>query len=126
MIKIAGIAFCILVCSVLLRDKNKPFAIAVAVFGGCLLLFTVSGEIEQIGTELTKLTKQMSSAMPYIKLMMKVLAITLIAQFLSDLCRDNGESAIATLTETGAKITVAVMVVPMISTIADIINGLRK
>ena len=39
MIKIAGIAFCILVCSVLLRDKNKPFAIAVAVFGGCLLLF---------------------------------------------------------------------------------------
>ena len=103
MIKIAGIAFCILVCSVLLRDKNKPFAIAVAVFGGCLLLFTVSGEIEQIGTELTKLTKQMSSAMPYIKLMMKVLAITLIAQFLSDLCRDNGESAIATVVSSAAE-----------------------
>lgn len=126
MIKIAVISFCVLICSVILRDKNKPFSIAVAVFGSCLLLYTVSGQIEQIGNELAKLSNQISSALPYIKIMMKVLGITLIAQFLSDLCRDNGESAIATLTETGAKITVAVMILPLISTIADIINGLIK
>ena len=58
--------------------------------------------------------------------MLKALGIALITQFVSDTCRDNGENALASITETVAKIAVIVMLLPLFETVFDIVSGLLK
>ena len=44
----------------------------------------------------------------------------MIAQLLSDLCRDNGENTLANQTELSAKIIILVTALPLFTTIMDI------
>ena len=58
--------------------------------------------------------------------MLKVLAITLLTQWVSDMCRDNGENSLAGITEFGAKITVTVLVLPLFETVIKLVGGIIK
>ena len=61
-----------------------------------------------------------------IKIMLKILGISMIAQLLSDLCRDNGENTLANQTELSAKIIILVTALPLFTTIMDIMIGMLK
>ncbi len=50
----------------------------------------------------------------------------MIAQLLSDLCRDNGENTLANQTELSAKIIILVTALPLFTTIMDIMIGMLK
>lgn len=113
-------------CSLLLKDKNRTFAIILSIAGGCLLFAIVSSELGEIIKSISDISNSVTSTAPYIKLMLKVLGITLITQFVSDICRDNGESALASMTEAVAKIIVVSIVLPLFETVISIVSGLVK
>lgn len=58
--------------------------------------------------------------------MVKILGITLITQFIIDLCRDSGENALASQTEITSKILILIMVMPMFEAVMNIVSGLLK
>ncbi|MFR5876478.1 MAG: SpoIIIAC/SpoIIIAD family protein [Eubacterium sp.] len=126
MIKFIGIAISVLFCSLLLKDKNRTFSIILSIAGGCLLFAIVSSEFSNIIKSITDISSSVASTAPYIKLMLKVLGITLITQFVSDICRDNGESALASMTEAAAKIIVVSIILPLFETVIAIVSGLVK
>jgi stage III sporulation protein AD len=126
MIKLVGIAISVLFCSLLLKDKNRTFAIIISVAGGCMLFLIVSSELSDIVSSISDICSSMDSTAAYIKLMLKVLGITLITQFVSDVCRDNGENALASMTETAAKIIVVSIILPLFETVITIVSGLVK
>lgn len=126
MLKFIGIAISVLFCSLLLKDKNRTFAIILSIAGGCLLFAIVSAELGEIIKSISDISSSVTSTAPYIKLMLKVLGITLITQFMSDICRDNGESALASMTEAVAKIIVVSIILPLFETVISIVSGLVK
>jgi stage III sporulation protein AD len=126
MIKVAGIALCILFSSLLIKSYNKAFATILSISGAILLFLTVSDKIGDVISVLNDLSSSVSISISYIKLMIKVLGITLIAQFVSDVCRDNGENAIASITEISAKIIVISLVLPLFESVIEIVTGLVK
>ena len=78
--------------------------------------------IEQVDT----LTQSVGVITPYIKIMLKILGISMLAGLLSDLCRDNGEITLANQTELSAKIIILVTALPLFSTIINIMTGILK
>ena len=58
--------------------------------------------------------------------MMKILGISLIAQFVVDLCRDAGENALASQTEIASKVLILIMTLPLFETVINIVTGLLK
>ena len=124
--KFIAFSFCALFCAVLLKDKHKSFALALSVSGVCAVLLSVVLQIIKIVNEINNLASSYPSSSSYVSLMMKVLAITLLTQFIGDICRDNGETALAGATETAAKITVIALVLPLFKTVIEIVSGLIK
>lgn len=126
MMQIIGISVCGLFLTVLLRDYNKTVSLLVMLATSAIIFFLVLDGVTDIFDLIVDLSAGAGSAAEYIKLMMKVLGITLISQFAADMCRDAGENSLANQTETAAKIIVVLMVLPLFETVLNIITGLLE
>ena len=115
-----------LFCSLILKERNRSFAVLLSVAGAALLLSSVISQVFQLTDKLKDITSFSPSSEAYIRIMLKALGVTLITQFVSDICRDNGENALASMTETASKVVVITMLFPLFDTIIGIVGGLVK
>lgn len=121
---ILGIAITTLVLGLFLKEQNRTISLLLVIFSCIALAFQSVGAIAEIIKSLNDMASQLSETSAYIKIMFKVLGIALIAQLVSDLCRDCGESALAGQTETAAKILIITMIIPLLEAVINIISGL--
>lgn len=126
MIKVLGIAICVLLCSLFIKNYNKTLSVILSIFGGITIFLLVSDKISEIMSSLITLSDSIQTSYEYIKLMVKVLGITLISQFVSDICKDSGEIALSSVVLLAAKIIVISMVLPLFEAIINIVIGLVK
>lgn len=126
MAKVLGISFCILMCSLVVREHNKSFSLILSVAGGILSFLTISDKVSELFSSLMSLSASVPSGVMYVKLMLKVLCIVIITQFTVDICRDNGENALASFTEVSAKVLVLSLVMPLFETVISMVVGLVK
>lgn len=126
MTAIIGISLSALILAVFIKDHNKTVSLFIMI-GACILIFLrVASSLSEIFTSITEISSGAEAAAQYIKMMLKVLGIVLITQFISDLCRDSGENALAGQTETAAKIIVISMILPLFDSVINIISGLLQ
>ena len=122
MIQIAGIAAVCLLLTVLLSalvvkavlpEEGSFPAVAASC---CLASFGIFGDLKTAAGDTGA----------YIDLMFKILGISIVTQVVCDVCRDNGASALASQTETAAKILVLSLLLPLFQTVIGIVTGLVK
>ena len=116
----------VLLTSVIIKDKNKSISFFLSLSGICILLFIGIDYIKAISERLSSIVSAIPSSAEYIKLIIKALIITVITQLVSDICRDNGENALASTAEIVTKSAVIIMVMPLFEAVLSIVNGLIK
>ncbi len=126
MIQIAGASLVILILSIVLKNYNRTYSIILSISGCVFIFLFVSDKISKLINNVFLLSQNVSGIYVYIKLMLKVLGVILITQFVSDLCRDNGENSLATMVETASKIVVITLVFPLFESIISFVIGLLK
>ncbi len=126
MIKI--VAFCIVtvLIAVVLKKYNSVYSVLISVAGCIFVFLMIAEDFFSIVSKVTSLASDFSYTYSYIKLMIKTLGICIITQIVSDMCIDAGEKAISTIVETGAKVTVIAMMMPLFETLVNIISGIVK
>lgn len=124
MINLIGIAVSGLILSLLLRNYNKAVSVVISIASSMLIFIQVIGGTAQIFSLLNQISADIRPVEEYVKLMIKVLGITLSSQFVSDMCRDCGENALAGTTETATKVIVISMILPLFETVIKIVTGL--
>lgn len=126
MIKIAGIVLITLVIAALIKQTKPEFYIFIIISGALFLFYIVFDDLSQIADKLGSLSSSVSFVQPYIKLMFKVLGVSLLSQLASDICRDCGETALASQSETASKILILAMSLPLFETVINMITGMLK
>ena len=126
MTAVIGISLSALILAVFSKDHNKTASLVIMLAAAALIFFRIITGISDVFSSIREISSGVESAAGYIKLMLKVLGIVLITQFISDLCRDSGENALAGQTETAAKIIVISMVLPLFESVVGIISGLLQ
>lgn len=126
MTRITGISVCVLFCALIIRERNKTVSALLTVGGIICLLGETAGEIARIVKHVENITESIDGTGGYIRLMLKVLAITLLTQTVSDICRDNGENALAGVTEFSSKVIVVSLILPLFETVISIVGGIVK
>lgn len=126
MIKIAGFVLISLLLILLLKDAKREFSFILAAACGIILFIAVADDLYSVARSIYNLSSQVSNINTYISLMMKILGISLIAQFVVDLCRDAGENALASQTEIASKVLILIMTLPLFETVINIVTGLLK
>ncbi len=126
MIKLAGIIVVSLILIIFIRDTKKEFSLLLSIAVGILVFMSVAQEFYSVVETISSLVENSGEISSYISLMLKILGISLLGQFVIDLCRDNGENALATQTEIAIKIVIISMTLPLIETVIKIVTGLLK
>lgn len=126
MIKVVGIVLTALIINIVLKNYSKEFTFLINIVCTIIIFALISKDLKGIVDRLTSISNEISVLLPYIKIMLKILGISMIAQLLSDLCRDNGENTLANQTELSAKIIILVTALPLFTTIMDIMIGMLK
>lgn len=126
MIKVVGIVLTALIINIVLKNYSKEFTFLTNIVCTIIIFTLISKDLKGIVDRLTSISNEISVLLPYIKIMLKILGISMIAQLLSDLCRDNGENTLANQTELSAKIIILVTALPLFTTIMDIMIGMLK
>jgi stage III sporulation protein AD len=126
MIKIASISLIALTLIIFLKQTNKEFAFILTVATVVILFGIIINNFFDVINRIYAISSTVENLNSYITLMVKILGITLLTQFIIDLCRDSGENALANQTEIMSKILILVMVLPLFEAVMNIVAGLLK
>lgn len=120
-IKIIGIAFIALVIIIMLKQYRPEYAVFISILTGILILFLVMDKLTGIINMIQTIQDKFSINTQFIAILIKITGIAFLSEFAVSICKDSGESAIASKIELGSKIIVISMSIPIISSLLEII-----
>ncbi len=104
--------------SVLRRIESSVSAVASAVAGIVIFVFIINNLLPFI--EFINKTAKASGAEGYFLVMMKALAVSLCCRMSAEICRDCGESALASRVELAGKVSIVLLSLPLVQNLFDI------
>ncbi len=120
-IKIIGIALIALIIIIMLKQYRPEYAIFISILTGVLILFLVMDKLTGIVNLIRSIQSKYSINTQFIALLIKITGIAFLSEFAVSICKDSGETAIASKVELGSKIIIISMSIPIISSLLEII-----
>ena len=121
-IKIIGIGLISLVIIVIVKQYKPEFAIYISIMAGVLILGLAFNKLSEIIKLLNNLANKTSVNGKFITLLIKITGIAILTEFAVSLCKDSGESAIATKIDIGGKIMIVAVSIPIISSLLETVT----
>ena len=115
-LRVCAIAILCLVAGQVLKQIKSEFAMPLRIGGIVLIFGAVTLGLADVFEQVTVLLEA-SGIRPYASVMLRALGIALLTRICSDLCRDSGESAVASGAELAGKIAILALCLPLIAEI---------
>lgn len=113
-IKIVAFAFTALFIYLMFKDRRGDVAVLVTLAAGTILFLLIIPSINDVINFVSEITKKANIDMVYIGVVLKILAISYLATFCSEICKDAGASSIASKVEFSAKILILTLAIPIL------------
>lgn len=120
-IKIIGIGLIALILIIILKQYKPEFVIYVSLIAGALILTLTFSKISGIIELIDSLSSKVSINQEFIKLLIKITGIAILTEFAVSICKDTGETAIASKIDMGGKVIMVSMSVPIIAGLLETI-----
>lgn len=117
MLKIGAIAVMSAVLAAWIKGIKMEYSLWITAAAGLLIVGFSLAKLEVLVTEFTKLQTYVSSYGAYFKLLLKVIGITYLAEFSSDLCKDMGAGMLASQVELIGKLSILVLCMPIMTSL---------
>lgn len=118
-IKIIGIAFLSVIIILILKQYRPEFAMYVSILAGALIIFMSIGKLEGIINLLNMLSNSTKANGQFLGILLKITGIAFLTEFAVSVCKDSGETAIASKVDLGGKIMIVAISVPIISSLLE-------
>ena len=123
-IKIIGIGFISLISIIILKQYKPEFALYISLVSGVIILFMVMDKLSGIINMLDSISNKSGINKDFLRLLLKMTGIAILAEFAISSCKDAGENSIASKIEIGSKVIIVSMSIPIISSLLDSISKL--
>lgn len=122
--KVIGIAFVAVFIILVLKQYRPEYAIYVSIVAGIMILFFSISKIEIIIDLLKSLANKIDINLNYFSVLLKITGIAYLTEFAFNVCKDAGETAIASKVELAGRILIIALSIPIISTLLETILSL--
>ena len=122
MIKVAVIGVGTAILAAWLKSIKQEYSLWILLGAGIFLSVFVAGKLEVIVEELRFLQTYVSNYGPYVKLLLKIIGITYLAEISADLCKDAGANALASQIELFGKLSILVLCMPVMTSLLETID----
>ena len=120
-VKIIGIGLIALILIIILKQYKPEFVVYVSLLAGALILTLVFSKISGIIEIINSLADKVSIHQEFIALLIKITGIAILTEFAVSICKDTGESAIASKIDMGGKVVMVSMSIPILSGLLETI-----
>jgi stage III sporulation protein AD len=117
---VAAVSGCIL--GAVLKNAKSNIAPVLSIIVSVFILFYVVMGLDGVVEEFKILQSYVSISGKYIAILIKVVGISYLTQLAADICRDNGYSAIAGQLEIFCKITIALLSMPVVLALFEVVS----
>ena len=121
---VSAIAVIGTILAVTIKSVKPEMSILVSVATGVVILFLCFDFLSDIIKSFNEIINKSGVNSDYFQVVLKVCTIAYISQYASELCKDAGESAIATKAELAGKVFIVILSMPVISGFLNAISTL--
>lgn len=122
MIQVALIGIIVVLMSILFKNNKSEYAIYISLVGCILIFYLGITKLQIIINTIRKIQTYISLNQTYITILIKIIGITYIAEFASNICKDCGQTAVANQIELVGKLTILATGMPILLALLDTIN----
>ena len=123
MIKIACLGLSGVMLGLILRQAKSSLAEVVSLATCLLIVFYSATKLSSVFEMINSIGSYFSEQKEYFRILLKIIGITYLADFASNICKDAGYSAIAGQIEIFGKISILAISSPIILALLEIIYG---
>ena len=120
-IKLIGIGLIALVIIIIVKQYKPEFVIYVELAAGVLILSMAFDGISQIVNIVQSYSQKISVNNKFVTIILKITGIAILAEFATSICKDAGETAIASKIDLGSKVMIITTSIPIISSLLEVI-----
>ncbi len=122
-LKIAMIGITGTFLAIILKNSKSEYSMLLSM-GTCVCIFVyLLTKLEIVVDYVAKIESALQLDEGYIKLLMKMIGITYVAQFASEVCKDAGYAAIGTQVEMFGKVSVLFVSMPLMLALLETIGA---
>ena len=121
---VLGIGIITAVLGVLLKQYKPEYAIVVVLAGSAVILGYVVIGFTPILSEINSIMNDTNISKEDITIVIKALGIGYLSQFAGDICKDAGETAIASKLEFAGKVAIMLVSFPLIKKLFEVATDL--
>lgn len=122
--QIAGLGIIASLVLLVIRKERPELALGVALVAGLMLLTLILPRISSVISVFGDLANESGLEPLYFGIILKVLAISYVADFASAICRDAGEELMASRVEMAGKVLILVSALPIVQEVLNVIRSL--
>lgn len=120
-IKIIGVGLIALIIIIILKQYRPEFVIYVSIIAGVIILILIMDKVSAIIDLLTSLSNKTVINNEFLVLLIKITGIAFLTEFSVSICKDSGETAIASKIDIGGKVLIISMSIPIIASLLETI-----
>ncbi len=123
-LKISAVALSAVILIVIVKNYKPEYGILTTLGCSILLLYLLTDSLKYGFAYISKLYNDLENGKTYFPILIKVMIIAYITEFTSQLCKDTGETSIASKIELGGKILIFCVAIPIFSSILQLVDNL--
>ena len=117
--QILGCGFLTLVLWLVLQQYKSNFSVFVVIAFGLVLFLSMAGQLQELLQTLLQLSEQAGVNVIYLTTIFKIMGIAWLTEFLCQVCRDAGSSALAVKLEFAATLTILLLAFPILTAVLE-------
>lgn len=126
-IQVIGVALISVFLIVILKQYKPEFVIYVSIIAGILIFSLIVPKLSAVMDLLNNLSSRLGVNSDFFAILLKITGIAYLSEFATNICKDSGETAIASKVELGAKLIIIAMSIPILGAVIEaIINILPQ
>lgn len=123
-LQIAIIAITASILAVTLKSERPEFSILISVAAGIMIFFVSSTYLKSVLNVLNEITEKINVDLSFIEIILKIVSISYICEFSSQICKDAGEGAIASKVELAGKILILFTSAPVMLSLLELLTDI--
>ncbi len=114
----------VLLITILKSVKKEDFAVIITIITAVILFALVLVKLESITSLLESLVQKSGINKEYLTLLLKVTGISYVIELATNICKDTGNTAIASKVEMLGKISIVIITIPVLTSVISTIHNI--
>lgn len=122
--KAVGIALTGALLSVFLKEKMPQFSMVISLLTGIVIFSVIALPLGKAASQMMDLLSRSGMDDALFSPILKICGIGIVTEYVANVIRDAGETAIAKKAELAAKVVIFVMILPVLEKVVDMVWSL--